>query len=86
MTRKIHMSINIIGLLNQYKRKRIDFFEHDDGKRMTDADARSELKRRMDLGHKLICVSNDCDGFDPFEKGCPGHPIVEINEVKEVQP
>ena len=79
MTTKHHMSINLEGILRNYKRKKINFFEDDDGRRLSDAEARKEIADRQALGHKLMCCSNECEGFDPFEKGCPGHPIKETS-------
>lgn len=70
-----HMSVNIEGLLLNYKRKKITFMEDDDGRTMSDSEARIELAKLQKLGHKLICCSNECEGFDPFGKGCPGHDI-----------
>lgn len=74
MTRKIHMSANIEGILRNYKGRKITFLDNDKGKRMTDKDARSELAKLQALGHKLIPCSDECEGFDPFGGGCPGHP------------
>ena len=77
MQTRHHLSINIQGLLRNFKNKKINFFNDDNGNRLTDKQAREEIKKRLDQGHKLICTSNECEGFDPFEKGCPGHSIEE---------
>ncbi len=71
----VHMSVSIEGLLRNYKRKKITFFEDEDGRQMSDREARNEIARLQALGHKLIPITNKCDGFDPFGKGCPGHKI-----------
>lgn len=81
MTKKVHMSVNIEGLLRNYKRKKINFIEDDNGNRITDLEARAELARLQSLGHKLFSTSSNCEGFDPFGGGCPGHPI-DDNELK----
>lgn len=69
------MSVNLQGLLNNYKRRKIDFFQDDDGRFLSDAEARLHIQNLQAQGHKLMCCSNDCEGFDPFGGGCPGHPI-----------
>lgn len=67
------MSCNIQGLLNNYKRKKLDgLLEDDNGNPMSDYEARKFLKECQDKGWKLI-PSADCEGFDPFGGGCPGH-------------
>jgi hypothetical protein len=76
MSKRIHMSCNIEGLLRNYKRKKINFIE-DNGRVISDSEARKELARLQSLGHKLISCSDECEGFDPFGGGCPGHEIIE---------
>lgn len=73
-TIKHHMSTNIEGLLRNMKGKKINFIDDDNGKTMTDAQARKEIAALQAKGHKLI-PSGDCEGFDPFGGGFPGHPI-----------
>lgn len=74
MRTKRHMSTNIEGLLRNMKGKKIKFIEDDNGRIMSDAEARAEIAKLQALGHKLI-PSGDCEGFDPFGGGCPGHPM-----------
>lgn len=69
-----HLSVNIEDLLRNYKGKKINILVDDDGNTMSDSQARVELTRLQSLGHKLI-ASDDCEGFDPFGGGCPGHLI-----------
>lgn len=71
-----HMSVSIEGLLNNFKRKKITFLEDDNGRRLSDSEARTEIARLKALGHKLIPCA-ECEGFDPFGRGCPGHPMKE---------
>lgn len=73
---KRHLSTNIEGLLRVMEGKKINFMEDDNGNFMSDREARSEIARLQAMGHKLI-PSADCEGFDPFGGGCPGHPIEE---------
>lgn len=70
------MSVNIEGLLRQFKNKKITFMEDDEGNRLSDLEARTEIMKLVVKGHKLLPSSN-CEGFDPFGKGCPGHPVLD---------
>jgi hypothetical protein len=72
---KRHMSLNLQGLLNNYRKRKINFIDGDDGKRLSDTEARKSIAVLLAKGHKLISCSNECVGFDPFGGGCPGHPI-----------
>lgn len=75
-----HMATNIEGLLRNMKRKKINFMLDDNGKLMTDQQARIAISELQAKGHKLI-PSGDCEGFDPFGGGCPGH-VAEDKERK----
>lgn len=68
------MSINIEGMLQNMKGKNINFLDDDNGKTLSDKEARLAIAELQAKGHKLI-PSGDCEGFDPFGGGCPGHPI-----------
>lgn len=70
------MSVNIEGMLRYYKGKKINFCEDENGRTMTDKEARSWIAQCQAKGWKLLPTSN-CEGFDPFSKGCPGHEIKE---------
>jgi hypothetical protein len=70
-----HMSVNLEGLLRHYKRKKINIITDDNGRQLSDAEARLHIHNLMAQGHKLMCCSNNCEGFDPFEKGCLGHAV-----------
>ena len=72
-TTKYHMSTNIEGLLRNMKGRKINFIDDDNGNQMSDAQARKEIAELQAIGHKLI-PSGECEGFDPFGGGCPGHP------------
>ncbi len=71
-----HLSTNIAGLLRNYKGRKINIFTDDNGNTMSDTEVRKELAELQAKGHKLI-GPEDCEGFDPFGGGCPGHPIKE---------
>ena len=86
MITRIHMSANIEGMLRYFARKKMTgILTDDNGKPLSDSEARAELKRLKALGHKLI-PSGDCEGFDPFGGGCPGHPILEEGRLRCFDP
>lgn len=66
-----HMSINIEGVLTQYKKKKINFCSNDDGTPMSDAEARFEFLKARNEGKRVLPMG-DCYRFC-FEKGCKGH-------------
>lgn len=68
-------------MLRQCKRRKITFMEHDDGRPMTDREARAYIAECQAKGWKLL-PTGDCEGFDPFGKGCPGHPIPEDEKTE----
>jgi len=71
-TTQYHMTCNIEGLLRNFKKKKINFLEDGEGNLLSDTQARKALKSFQEKGYKLIPI-DDCEGFDPFGKGCPGH-------------
>lgn len=71
-----HVTVNIQGLLNAYKGRKINILEDDEGNILSDQKARIALHNLQVDGHKYMPCSS-CEGFDPFDKGCPGHPIPE---------
>jgi hypothetical protein len=74
MKTKYHLSVNIRGLLENGRRKSLAGVVLDDnGKHMTDAQARDYLYQCLGEG-KLVLPAADCDEFD-FVKGCPGHKV-----------
>ena len=67
------MSTNIAGMLRNYKGKSMGgLLEDENGRTLSDAEARKFLAECQAKGWKLIPCGN-CEGFDPFGKGCPGH-------------
>lgn len=69
----MHMSIDIRGFLEYHRRKKIRIMLHDDGKRMTDSEAREYLYTALGEG-KRVLPCGECDNFD-YQKGCQGHPV-----------
>jgi len=77
MTTRKHMSASIEGMLRNYKGKSMSgLITDENGKEMSDAEARFFLADCQAKGWKKI-PCGDCEGFDHFENGCPGHPIEE---------
>ena len=69
------MGVNIQGLLNHYKNKSLDGLLQDDkGVNLNHQQAVIALHNFQVDGFKLI-PNHNCEGFDPFDKGCPGHEI-----------
>lgn len=68
-----HMRANIAGMLRLYKGRKMDGLIEDNGRPLTDKQARKHLAECLAKGWKYI-PCGDCEGFDHFEKGCPGHP------------
>ena len=74
-TKTYHISTNIEGLLRNFKRKKMTgLFDDENGNPMSDSEIRKEISALQAKGHKLI-GSDNCEGFDPFGGGCPGHEI-----------
>lgn len=77
-----HMSANIEGMLRNYKGKKMDGLLNDeDGKEMSDKQARKFLAECLEKGWRLI-PCGDCEGFDN-QTGCPGHPITKKQYEEE---
>jgi len=74
------MSTNIEGLLRNMKGKKITILTDDNGKKMSDKQARAAIAELQSQGHKLI-PCGECEGFDPFGGGCPGHTIPDEIET-----
>ena len=69
------MSVDIAGMIRNYgKRSMKGFFNDEEGKELSDSEARKYLADCQKKGWKLIPMG-ECDGFDYLGAGCPGHPI-----------
>ena len=68
-----HMKQSIAGCLRNNRIGTIDFLEDVNGKPLSDAEARIELNKLLEAGHTVMPVGDDCEGFDVFGGGCPGH-------------
>lgn len=73
MSTIIHIRGDIRGmLLNWNDRDFRGMFRHDDGRLMEPREAKLVLMEELAAGRNYIPYG-DCPGFDPVEKGCPGH-------------
>lgn len=73
-----HLSVSIEGLIrNTGKKSMRGFFSDDDGRDLSDKEVRQYLDECQAKGWKLIPFSSECEGFDYFGGGCPGHPQEE---------
>ena len=81
-----HMKQSIVGCLRNNRNRQyrcgycegtpagtIDFLEDGKGSLLSDAEARVELNKLLAKGHTVMPVGDDCEGFDVFGGGCPGH-------------
>lgn len=82
-TTQRHMSVNIEGMLRNFGvpgkknySSMAGIFQDENGKEMSDANARIFLHNAKLKGWKKIPCGN-CEGFDYFGGGCPGHPITK---------
>lgn len=72
-----HMSMSVEGALRNYRNKSMaGLLIDDNGREMTDKEVRKYLAECQAKGWKKI-PCGDCEGFDHFGGGCPGHPITK---------
>lgn len=71
----IHLRIDIRGMLwDAIDPQQLEgLFTDDGGRALSPREAFDALLDSVQKGHRYI-KCGDCDGFDPFEKGCLGHP------------
>jgi hypothetical protein len=79
-----HVSLSVKGALRQ--RKKITYME-DNGKQISDAEAREFLMQCLSEGKRLIPIGKECEGYS-YETGCPGHEVKKLktNEKERVHP
>ena len=72
-----HMSANIRGMLNCFKRDSTAGRMGDHGRELSDEESRNDLYDHLEKGHKVLplCEEDECPDFDYFGGGCPGHDI-----------
>lgn len=67
-----HMSINVEGVLTQFKRKKIRFCSENDGTPMAPEKAKQIFLMAQYEGKRVLPMNADCTRFC-YQKGCPGH-------------
>lgn len=74
MKMRVHIHINIQGVLDKCKKKKINFFSDENGNDLSDKEARDYLNECLQKGWRVIpcCKSEECPHFD-YQTGCPGH-------------
>ena len=72
-----HMSLSVRGALSkstrEFRNQIVPMLQHDDGRPMSEHEARNALFDELAQGHEVIPIG-DCDHFD-YKKGCLGHPV-----------
>lgn len=76
-----HMKQSIVGCLRNNRVGTIDFLQDGNGKPLSDTEARIELTKLLNKGHTVMPVGDDCEGFDVFGGGCPGHEPLEGGDL-----
>lgn len=71
------MSTNIAGLLRNAGKRSIAGLLEDKGRTLSNAEARKYISECQAKGWKLLPCSENCEGFDHFGGGCPGHEVAE---------
>lgn len=82
-TRRIHMCIDIAGVLRWPDKDLGKLFTDDDGSHKPGRYVRDWLKLQLAQGKRVLPMSKDCVGFD-YQKGCPSHVIEESNSPKQI--
>jgi hypothetical protein len=73
-TKTVHMCLSVRGALRNAPGS-LRGFAHDDGRKMSTAEAFESLCDELAKGHEVIPMGDACEGFD-YKSGCPGHPDV----------
>lgn len=76
-----HLKQSIAGCLRNNRIGTIDFLEDGKGNPLSDTEARIELNKLLAKGHTVMPVGTDCEGFDVFGGGCPGHEPLAGSEL-----
>ena len=82
---KLHVCVDIRGLLHKTDRELTGWFLREDGTVATPAEAREMLMDQLAMGRKVLPFGEACEGFS-YETGCPGHRTAHVEEeAKEVR-
>jgi hypothetical protein len=87
MTHQFHLCLSIRGALSwplrDFQRKIVPMLQHDDGRPMTEHEARNALFDELAQGHEVLPIGQ-CDNFD-YTKGCQGHLMPEAADTPAVE-
>lgn len=76
MKKRVHMVVDIRGVLRWPNRKLAGMFVHEDGRSLSGPDAREFLLDQLELGHRVLPMGEPCEGFS-YQTGCPGHEVTD---------
>ena len=80
-----HVCFNIQGFKRNFKHKKLTgIFEDENGRPLNHFEATEFIDECERMGYKYF-PNHSCEGFDPFEKGCPGH-LKDLNDEKIPSP
>lgn len=75
MRMMFHMSMSIAGAIKNFKRRSMKgLLVDENGREMSNTEVRAYLAECQAKGWKKI-PCGQCEGFNHFGDGCPGHPI-----------
>lgn len=74
------MSVNIRGMIRNNP-DLTGMVDDDNGNPCSHEDSLAFLNECLAKGWTKLPLSSDCEGFDHFGDGCPGHPISEDTET-----
>jgi hypothetical protein len=78
VSKTIHMCMDVKGVLSwppkEFNRMFKGSVKRDDGTIMPPEEFRFYLMEELEKGHKVIPLSDKCEGFD-YQTGCPGHEV-----------
>ena len=78
-TIKYHMCLNVREAL---RNQDFGMFTEEDGPVSTD-DGFKFLCDQLAMGREVMPFGVACEGFDYSGKGCPGHPVETVEEMKD---
>lgn len=82
MITKVHMCIDISGVLRWPNAKLQKLFYDKDGTPRSGAYVRDYLRLELAKGRRVLPMGTECDNFD-YQTGCKGHPQEETTTEPE---
>ena len=84
MTRRVHMSLSVRGVLRNWDPSEWVGVVTENGRPLTTDEFRERLFDELAKGHEVIPYGKEvCQGFDYSGGGCPGHEIQD-DESKDI--